>query len=84
LVLIRAIRDSNIPKFVRDDLPLFNAIVKDLFPGVELQEAEYDMLINAVKIVQEEDLLTFDDKQMEKITQFYETMNVRFGLMIIG
>jgi dynein heavy chain len=68
LVLIRAIRDSNIPKFVRDDLPLFNAIVKDLFPGVELQEAEYDMLINAVKIVQEEDLLTFDDKQMEKIT----------------
>jgi dynein heavy chain len=69
---------------VRDDLPLFNAIVKDLFPGVELQEAEYDMLIAAVKTVQEEDLLTFDDKQMEKITQFYETMNVRFGLMIIG
>jgi hypothetical protein len=53
---------------VRDDLPLFNAIVKDLFPGVELQEAEYDMLIAAVKTVQEEDLLTFDDKQMEKIT----------------
>ncbi len=84
MVLIRAVRDSNIPKFVKDDLPLFNAIVRDLFPGVELQEAQYDMLINAVKHVQEEDLLTYDDKQTEKIIQFYETMNVRFGLMIIG
>jgi dynein heavy chain len=67
LVLIRAVRDSNIPKFVKDDLPLFNAIVRDLFPGVELQDAQYDMLINAVKVVQEEDLLTYDEKQTEKI-----------------
>jgi dynein heavy chain len=84
LVLIRAVRDSNIPKFVKDDLPLFNAIVRDLFPGIELQEASYDMLINAVKVVQEEDCLTYDNLQTEKIIQFYETMNVRFGLMIIG
>lgn len=26
-VLIRAMRDANIPKFLKDDLPLFNAIV---------------------------------------------------------
>jgi dynein heavy chain len=32
-VLIRAMRDSNIPKFIKDDLPLFNAIIRDLFPG---------------------------------------------------
>ncbi len=34
IVLIRAMRDSNIPKFIKEDLPLFNAIVRDLFPGV--------------------------------------------------
>lgn len=27
VVLIRAMRDANIPKFLRDDLPLFNALV---------------------------------------------------------
>jgi dynein heavy chain len=27
LVLIKAIRDSNVPKFIKEDLPLFNAIV---------------------------------------------------------
>jgi dynein heavy chain len=31
-VLIRAMRDSNIPKFLKEDLPLFNALIKDLFP----------------------------------------------------
>ena len=33
-VLIRAMRDSNIPKFLKDDLPLFNALIQDLFPGI--------------------------------------------------
>lgn len=38
VVLIRAMRDSNVPKFVDEDLPLFNALIQDLFPGVEIPE----------------------------------------------
>lgn len=41
LVLIRALRDSNVPKFLADDLPLFAAIVQDLFPGVEIPNNDY-------------------------------------------
>ena len=33
-VLIRAMRDANVPKFLKDDLPLFAAIIQDLFPTV--------------------------------------------------
>lgn len=33
LVLMRALRDSNLPKFVFDDVPLFLGLVGDLFPG---------------------------------------------------
>lgn len=36
VVLIRAMRDSNVPKFLSDDLPLFGALVQDLFPGVDI------------------------------------------------
>ena len=39
MLLIRAMRDSNIPKFLKDDAILFMALVTDLFPGIEIVDA---------------------------------------------
>jgi dynein heavy chain len=36
VLLIRAMRDSNIPKFLAQDLPLFQALIQDLFPGINI------------------------------------------------
>ena len=36
VVLIRAMRDTNLPKFLPDDIELFQNIISDLFPGVEV------------------------------------------------
>lgn len=43
-VLIRAMKDANVPKFLKDDLPLFAAIVQDLFPTVSIKDPNYDYL----------------------------------------
>ena len=47
-LLLRALRDVNVPKFLKDDLPLFENIILDLFPGVERPEQAYGNLANAV------------------------------------
>lgn len=44
VVLIRAMRDSNVPKFLSDDLPLFYALIQDLFPGVLIPAVNYGEL----------------------------------------
>jgi len=44
VVLIRAMRDSNVPKFLKDDLPLFSALIQDLFPEAEIPEKDYGVL----------------------------------------
>ncbi len=41
LVLLRALRDTNLPKFVGEDTQLFLAILSDLFPGTLLSLAKY-------------------------------------------
>ena len=38
VVLIRAMRDSNLPKFLVDDVELFQNIISDLFPGVAVPD----------------------------------------------
>ena len=35
IVLMRALRDMNMPKFVYDDVPLFQGLIADLFPGLQ-------------------------------------------------
>lgn len=44
VVLIRALRDSNLPKFLADDAELFQGILGDLFPGIDIPEEDYGIL----------------------------------------
>jgi dynein heavy chain len=44
LVLMRALRDMNMPKFVFDDVPLFFGLISDLFPGLRADRVGYENL----------------------------------------
>ena len=43
-VLMRALRDFNVPKIVTDDLPVFMGLIGDLFPALNVpRKHNYDL-----------------------------------------
>jgi dynein heavy chain, axonemal len=48
LLLLRALRDVNVPKFLKDDIPLFENIIMDLFPGIVRKEIDYGALLDFI------------------------------------
>ena len=66
IVLIRAMRDSNLPKFVYQDLPLFKAIIYDLFPGIFIPEVNNQELVSQVMIESEKQKLIANEGFIEK------------------
>eukprot|EP00163_Fabomonas_tropica_P031149 TRINITY_DN730_c1_g1_i7.p1 TRINITY_DN730_c1_g1~~TRINITY_DN730_c1_g1_i7.p1 ORF type:complete len:4213 (+),score=1156.03 TRINITY_DN730_c1_g1_i7:1002-12641(+) len=84
VVLIRAMRDSNVPKFLAEDLPLFQGILQDLFPGVELPEHDYGALQVQIENTLRAKNLQVAPILIKKCIQLYETMIVRHGVMLVG
>lgn len=84
VTLIRALRDSNVPKCLSEDLPLFYAIVSDLFPGVVVPVHDYGLFQEAI----EEEIIRMNlqivPSFITKVIQQFDVFNVRFGATIVG
>eukprot|EP01135_Chromosphaera_perkinsii_P012097 Nk52_evm35s2579 gene=Nk52_evmTU35s2579 len=84
LILIRSLRDGNLPKFLAQDVPLFQAILQDLFPGVEMPVQDYGNLQKAIESSLKDKGLQVVHNLVAKVIQLFETMNVRHGVMLVG
>ncbi|XP_076256705.1 dynein heavy chain 3, axonemal [Rhynchophorus ferrugineus] len=83
-LVLRAIIDVNLPKFLAQDVPLFIGIYQDLFPNVKVPTFERSELIECLL-----DHIKYKNLQptpwfVEKCMQIYEMILVRHGLMVVG
>ena len=84
ILMLRAISDVNLAKFLAFDLPLFKGIISDLFPGVHLPEIDYKHMYNGIEDTLKEKNLQNVEYFVTKIIQLYEMILVRHGLMVVG
>lgn len=84
LIILKSIRDVNLPKFLDQDIPLFEGIVRDLFPMTKYTPSKQVELIEC--IIESCKKLHLQSKEtfLEKVIQLYEMIVVRHGVMLVG
>ncbi|XP_072536739.1 dynein axonemal heavy chain 11 [Salminus brasiliensis] len=83
-VLMRALRDFNIPKMVTDDVPVFLGLMNDLFPGVEVQRRMDPGFEELVRQSALELRLQPEDPFVLKVVQLEELLSVRHSVFVVG
>jgi dynein heavy chain len=83
-VLMRALRDMNLPKFVNEDITLFLGLINDLFPNLQIDSVSRKDLQLQVEQTVAANGLTVNDRQVSKVIQLFETMLTRHTTMIVG
>lgn len=84
VLLLRALQDVNLPKFLAQDLPLFEGIMSDLFPGRCRPHIDLGALLACIKMSIQRMGLQPHPFFITKVVQLYEMIVVRHGLMLVG
>ena len=83
-VLMRALRDFNLPKIVTDDLQVFHGLIGDLFPKVEVHRKRNETLEEEIRKSTVENGLQAEEVFVLKVVQLEELLAVRHCVFIIG
>jgi dynein heavy chain len=83
-ILLRALRDFNIPKIVADDLDIFFGLLGDLFPGIDVPRKRDERFEQIVEDCAKEANLNCDPDFILKIVQLGELLEIRHCVFTMG
>ena len=83
-LLMRALRDFNLPKIVAEDLDIFHGLLGDLFPGLNplrKREMDFEKIIEEVTVTAK---LYPHELFIEKVVQLKELLEIRHSVFVMG
>uniref|UniRef100_A0A3P9LBQ8 Dynein heavy chain hydrolytic ATP-binding dynein motor region domain-containing protein n=1 Tax=Oryzias latipes TaxID=8090 RepID=A0A3P9LBQ8_ORYLA len=83
-VLMRALRDFNVPKIVTDDMPVFMGLIGDLFPALDVPRKVNPDFEKQVRSTVLDLKLQAEDDFVLKVVQLHELLAVRHSVFVIG
>ncbi|XP_063046887.1 dynein axonemal heavy chain 11 [Engraulis encrasicolus] len=83
-VLMRALRDFNLPKIVTSDVGVFLGLISDLFPSLDVPRKRDSQLETAVRHAVSELRLQPEENFILKVTQLEELLAVRHSVFVVG
>lgn len=83
-LLFRALRDFNYPKIAQVDLSIFNGLLGDLFPGIDIPRKANIEFEKIISDVSKKSDLKDDPNFILKIVQLGELLEIRHCVFIMG
>lgn len=84
-ILMRALRDFNLPKLVDDDKPIFVRLVDDLFPGLGNTKRKFDQeLADSIRQSAKDLALQQEEMFIVKAVELAELLVIRHSVFVIG
>ena len=83
-LLLRALRDSNLPKIVTQDAKIFLGLVSDLFPNSEVEPRLNRSLQENARKVMTEMALQPDEGILAIVSQLDDLLQVRHAVYVVG
>ncbi|KAF6274521.1 dynein axonemal heavy chain 14 [Rhinolophus ferrumequinum] len=84
LIIIEAVREASIPKFLPEDVRLFEKIIEEVFPEATVSTVNQIALEKAISIATQHLGLQQWPAQKEKIIQFHNQLQACTGVMLVG
>ncbi|XP_055836500.1 dynein axonemal heavy chain 2 isoform X2 [Episyrphus balteatus] len=83
-IVYLSMRDMNVARLTAEDLPLFNGIMEDIFPGLFIPTVDYTDFIEAISAEFKSNGLQLIPNAIKKVIEVHETKSSRHSTMIIG
>ncbi|XP_013392185.1 cytoplasmic dynein 2 heavy chain 1, partial [Lingula anatina] len=83
-LVVQALRINTLSKLTFSDSIRFNSLLKDVFPGTEFKDIEYENLAQAIREVCKERNLVVNESQVKKALELYEQLRQRMGVVVVG